>query len=143
MVLEKNLYFITISPRDRVGRPQTLYRQDCKTINFLSRCSKRFSIWPEFSESTDRLHYHGVVYITDKIKWYKQTKHVFQSLGFVKLVKITPGFKHLLKVILYCTKSYGPIRHLFPRLLPKRKKRVKVVNKCTNMSNIIDYFQKQ
>lgn len=134
----QNFYAITISPPPRPGCDIDLYKSDkyllCKLIK---RCSKHFSLWPEFSPYNDRLHYHGIIRIDDFIKWYRYSKPMIKRLGFIKIDKIKT-FKDHLKFIIYSTKEYNlkGLRRDFVRLTPgsKKAKVLRVKNKNNKRS---------
>lgn len=62
-----------------------------ETISYLTKILDRscdFKLWPEWRTTTGHIHYHGVVWIKDKIKWFKETLPKISSLGFKLLKKI-------------------------------------------------------
>lgn len=76
---------ITISPPLRKGNPRTIYRSDIvEHFKYLLYVGD-FEIYPEFDQN-GRLHYHGVVYIKDNVKWLKQALPALHQFGFTKVV---------------------------------------------------------
>lgn len=60
----------------------------CDKIIGLERCSDTYSIIAEISDQ-GKLHCHGFIVLTDKIKWHKKVLPTFKNNGFVKLNKAT------------------------------------------------------
>lgn len=63
--------------------------QFMETIGYITKILNRsceFRIWPEWRVTTGHIHYHGTVWIKDKIKWFKDTIPKLNSLGY-KLIK--------------------------------------------------------
>lgn len=99
---------VTISPRNRVDKYNTLkwiFQNDASDICLLLRkCSKNFTIYPEFDVNS-RLHYHGIVYVHDNIKWHKHTKPGLDKIGYT-LIKEIKDYKNKDKWLTYCTKEW-------------------------------------
>lgn len=111
--IEKNgVYAITISPPYRKRSPDYLYSDDKLVIRrLLNKCSRHYLLYPEFDERS-RLHYHGIVYIHDLVKWHKHVKHnIDRMIGFTLIKKIRTIDEHI-GWINYCKKggyTYDPI----------------------------------
>lgn len=98
-------YFITISPPYRAMNPSILYQQDIYIIRqYLNRCSDHYILYPEFSKQS-RLHYHGIIRITDLIKWHKQKPMFDKVLGFSKIDLIKSHKEHL-RSLVYSMKEW-------------------------------------
>lgn len=128
---EKCLVALTISPRLRLGDTCIQFNQDRFVIRkLLNRCTDHYMMWPEL-DRTYRLHYHGVVLIKDKYKWFKSCKKSLEmNLGYIKLSVIT-SFEDHLKWLLYSKKDQHWMKDLDmlpikPRKL-KRKPKKKVI----------------
>ncbi len=141
------LYSITISAQYRTVHPDFLYNDDkLKIIKWLNRFSDHYIIVPEFSEN-GRLHYHGLLRICDKIKYYKTKYFIDKEIGFVKVEKIN-DFKSHLRWLMYINKNYYILKDDYPLFYynkPKRK-RIKTINcfnqlRKQNKLNIINYFK--
>lgn len=63
--------------------------------------STEFELFPEWRMTTGEIHFHGTLYIKDKIKWIKQTMPFLKRLGFIKIIKI----KDLQGWLEYCQKE--------------------------------------
>ncbi len=101
----RNFLAITISPKITNGSVFYKYDQDAHWLQrSLRRCSKHFTIWPEFDKN-DRLHYHGIIRIDDKTKWYKSTRRKMQLMGFCKFDHLK-DFTNYLTWLQYCKKDY-------------------------------------
>lgn len=124
-------YFITISPPRRALAPSILYQQDIYVIRqYLNRCSDHYILYPEFSNKS-RLHYHGIVRITDIIKWHKQ-KHQFDKvLGYTQIDLLKTHKDHL-RSLVYSMKEWPATSALLkePIIYKSNKviKREKVLN---------------
>lgn len=74
---------LTLSPILRKGNPLQIFRLDCiDTLCALIKCCSDVVIYPEFAEN-GRLHYHGVLYVNDLVKWYKSVLPTLNHKGFV------------------------------------------------------------
>lgn len=73
---------LTVSPRLQLGNPINILREHCR-IYFKDMLNiGEFMLYPEFTDN-GRLHYHGMVWIKDQIKWYKKTLPTLNQLGYV------------------------------------------------------------
>lgn len=99
-------YAITISPRRYDGSQGFIYESHKTDIRkWLNKFSQHWLLYPEFDMST-RLHYHGVVQVTDLTKFHK-TRHSFSRLvGFVCIKPLTNAIDHI-SWLQYCKKDYG------------------------------------
>lgn len=104
----KDLYALTISPPQRTGCPKTLYKKDRDIIYYyIPKFSNHFILFPEFSQC-GRLHYHGIIKVTDKYKFY-HTKHLLDNLGFT-MWKPLKDYQGQLAWLTYCKKDLGITR---------------------------------
>lgn len=78
----------------------------------LKRCSI-FTLYPEFNGRGD-LHWHGILEITDKVKWYKSVLPYFRYKGFV-CVKHIDNFS---KWSTYCAKDKDLMEKVLTTVLP-------------------------
>lgn len=103
-------YALTISPPDRCDKsPKTLYRLDRDEIMYYTcKFSNEFIFYPEFS-SSGRLHYHAIVHVSDKYKFY-HTKHLLNHLGFC-MWKPLNNFIDKLNWLQYCKKDQGFVQY--------------------------------
>lgn len=102
---QRRLWALTISPKQRVGDPKLYYVDDrVSMVRLLSRFSEHYIMYPEFT-LTGRLHYHGIVLITDNYKYY-HTKHHLDKLGFTMWKPLSSFFDHL-TWLHYCKKDWG------------------------------------
>lgn len=103
---------LTISPPCRVNKYNSLksiYYQDQYTIDSLLRkCSKDYTIYPE-QDINGRLHYHGVIQVSDMIKYHKNVLPGLKLIGFVKVKPIT----NLQKWLDYCKKEWENTKKVF------------------------------
>lgn len=97
-------WFLTISPPVKNTKPEYQFIEDLIILKKLRLCTSMFIIYPELSP-TGRLHYHGIVYINDKIKWFKSVLPSLRKLGFCDL-KPTRDFKNKLTLLIYCKKEW-------------------------------------
>lgn len=77
----------TWSPNPKLFRsidPQVQFCETMQTIKYLANCCNKLYIYPELNQN-GRIHYHGVLYITDKVKWYKSVLPKFKYTGFVMI----------------------------------------------------------
>lgn len=84
-----SLLAITISPPNRIDKYNSLdyiYKSDALYIDkYLRKCSIFYTIYPELDIS-GRLHYHGIITLKDRVKFYRAVLPAFNLLGFT-LVK--------------------------------------------------------
>lgn len=124
MALYENrcLIALTISPRPRLGDTTFHYDQDRFLIRkILNRCTDHYLIYPELDKNY-RLHYHGVVFIKDKIKWFKSSKKTLEvHFGFIK-VEVIPTFERHFGWIQYMRKDWWYCQEILETpILPRRK----------------------
>lgn len=104
----RNLYSITISLRPMAQNPLYIHRVMKRVLRReLNKMSKHYVLVPEFSDK-GRLHYHGTIQITDKLKMYNN-KYKLDRLGFTKMDPLKT-FKDHLRWTLYCRKNFGWMR---------------------------------
>lgn len=138
------LYALTISPRYRAEDPRFLYMDDRRYIRKWLQCfADHYVVCPEFDVKA-RLHYHGIVRITDYIK-YRHIKYKMDKfLGFCELRKLKT-VKDVLTWLYYCKKE----QHLTPDednvLVPffyeKRKRHFTIKEVVPNRKSILDYYR--
>lgn len=68
-------------------RPEYQLYDTLPIIRLLRQCSKSFIIYPELNIQGN-IHYHGIIDISDKIKWHKKVLPSFKFHGFVVLKTI-------------------------------------------------------
>lgn len=68
--------------------------------SLLNSCATDWKMYPELT-TDGNLHYHGILAIRDKVKWYKKVLPTFKRNGFVKLKKVFD----LDEWIAYCRKD--------------------------------------
>lgn len=124
-------YALTISPPDRtVGKARVplanVYLDDIINIRrWLGACSKHYCMYPEFS-TTGRLHYHGVVQFHDKIKWFRQTKGLFEKrMGYVQLDPLKTPWDYL-SWVTYCKKEFNSAQQILQVVDPIYPSKMKV-----------------
>lgn len=101
-------YAITISPKYRLENPDLLYLKDRRLIiNHLNTISNHYILFPEF-DSNARLHYHGIICLTDTFKLKYLKPKIDSQIGF-SCFKLINTFEDHLKYLLYCKKDYGDI----------------------------------
>lgn len=120
----------------RVGSPRDLYKEDTIYIRRqLNKFSNLYIIYPEF-DNTERLHYHGIITITDNVKFHK-TNYLLGKLGFTKWIKIKSN-KENLRSTIYSMKDWALNRHIFDKPILYKKN----VRKTKSLPDAIDlgYF---
>lgn len=83
---------------------------------FLNKCCYDYELWPELHQSGD-VHFHGILDIKDKIKYYKTLKKHTERIGNVLLKNIDD----MAKWKEYCGKDIKDMEKLFKIKLPIRK----------------------
>ena len=102
----RQYYAVTISPRPQDHILKAL-KEDYEAMwEQLRRSSKHFCMYPEIvnKDGIDRLHYHGVINITDQTKWWKTTNKALQKIGYLR-VKPIKTFQDHLRWLTYCRKG--------------------------------------
>lgn len=134
----------TISPPYRLCDPEALHKK--YTIDIareLNKFSRHYCLYPEFDDN-QRLHYHGIVRVHDKIKMYK-IKHKLDMIGWTKIVK-PDDFINKLRYLIYCQKQYAEIQEHYPPIIYMRQRRRLLLCKVTEEAcivkkpNIMDFF---
>lgn len=72
-------------------KPQFQYDECVSTLCNLNMCCYDFVVSPELNVNGN-IHFHGILDIKDKVKWYKKVLPSFKYMGFV-LVKPNPDTK--------------------------------------------------
>lgn len=105
-VSKTGLYFITISPKYRLQDPLLLFHDDIRFLRpQFNKFSNHYIIYPEFSDQS-RLHYHGIIYINNTLKYNKSKWRIDVHLGFMYCRYIN-DHKENIKSILYSSKQWG------------------------------------
>ncbi len=139
-------YAITVSPKQRIESPIELYRQDEEYImKLLNKFSRRYALYPEFDDK-QRLHYHGLVLVHDRIK-LNHTKYLFDKLGWTLFDRIRSN-KQKVACAVYATKDWAENRGKFLRPIQYRRMRRlrKQVRRKRNKdleNGILQYLRKQ
>lgn len=95
-------FAITVTFSKLLARtPNGMFKETIPELSRVLWLSTDFLIWPEWRLATGDIHYHGVVYIYDKIKWHKSTLPALKRFGFFKIKPID----NYDKWIKYCTKE--------------------------------------
>lgn len=68
--------------------PRGQFKESAPYLTRILKRSTSFNIIPEFRHTTGDIHYHGIICITDYIKWHKSTLPELKRLGFVCIKKI-------------------------------------------------------
>ncbi len=112
MYSKRDWVTITISPPPYSGNNLFKFHTDLNYFRkVLRHTSKHFILVPEF-DKMDRLHYHGVIRIDDKIKWYKSSKRKLELCGHTK-IKLLTSFEDHLGWLLYIHKDWDINRGIF------------------------------
>lgn len=106
----RNLRFITISPPDSVHRVKYIFNSHLPTLLKANNCSKYFIFYPEM-DINGRLHYHGILKISDNVKYYKQFVPSLKHLGYVKIMSVKSFSDHI-KILKYISKDWQYMRHV-------------------------------
>lgn len=107
------VYLITWNPNRKVAcetSTQVMKWESmiCKVLKHLERCCKIFNVVAEVSDQ-GRLHCHGYIVISDKIKWHKSVLPLMKSHGFMKMNKMKSH-----KALYYYKKDLEVTRALMP-----------------------------
>lgn len=111
-----DIWLFTWNPNDRIISPNDpdlkWHTMVGQYLRHLRRCCKKFAIQPEFSDM-GRLHCHGWIVITDKIKWIKSVLPKLQRAGKLKINKArsTAALYYYLKDV---NITMGLLRDPFP-----------------------------
>lgn len=99
-------YNVTISPPYRREDPQKLYESDKIYIRrHFNKFSNHYNIYPEFSPDS-RLHYHGIVDVTDTTKMHRSKYKLDRELGYSMFKKINTFEQHL-RSLIYAMKEWA------------------------------------
>lgn len=102
-IVLRDFWALTISPPMRTGKPTYHYVSDRNIMtHYLNTYSDHYIMYPEFTND-GRLHYHGIVYIKDKYKFY-HTKHYMEHIGF-SMWKPLKTHKDHMTWLIYCLKE--------------------------------------
>lgn len=137
--------FLTVSPPLRaISNQRMLFDDDLFYLSKIKLCSKRFIIYPEF-DVAGRLHYHAIINIHDKVKWYKAILPTFRRmLGFCD-VKVIKTFLDKLRVLNYIRKDWyitSNVLKLERPIMPQHRKLVIHVNTCDLDYGVVEQLNK-
>lgn len=117
------------------------FKETAPAITKLLHRSCRFELFPEWRHATGDIHYHGIIWIVDTIKWLKQTLPSLKGHGFVLIKKID----NYSKWEEYCIKERGVANGILPdQITLPINKVIEVVRKqkktivCMKTSNITE-----
>lgn len=139
----RKYYSITVSPRWRPMNPTMLCEEDYNALNLLlNKCSKHYILFPEFTELTSRLHYHGVIRIDDRIKFH-HIKYKLDNIGITKIDKLKTPKDHI-SWLVYCMKDWAVNASQYKPLIYKRRTRFRKhhIEEQPSKGNILDWCQK-
>lgn len=136
-------YALTISPPFYRGSPAYKYAEDCVMIRkLLNGFSDRYLLFPEFDENA-RLHYHGSIWIKDKIKFYKTKYLIDKHIGWSKFDPFKKKYDNI-GWLCYCRKHYTDrMDKEFPVIKYgslRRKKYRKPVQEKPEHRNILSFY---
>lgn len=66
-------------------------KQFVETAPFVTKILARstgFVLVPEWRTTTGDIHYHGVIVVKDRVKWFKSTRGTLKTQGFMLLKKV-------------------------------------------------------
>lgn len=139
-------YSITISPPPMCKlKPQFEHGTYETTIRqILNKFSKQYIVYPEFDKK-DRLHYHGVFRMDDKIAYLKNKYLLFKQIGFTKCDKIE-DFENKLRWLIYISKDWGQNKEIFEgpimyENMRRYNRRIRAVSRGARPITIFDYFK--
>lgn len=79
------------NPKDLGVRPRFQYDNCIQSIRNLKLCCDSYEIYPEMTIAGN-IHFHGVLNIKDKVKWFKKILPTFKYHGYV-CIKPNPDKK--------------------------------------------------
>lgn len=96
-----------------------------KLMEVMKPCTDYHSIFPEISPK-GKLHFHGIVRITDMYKWFRTVVPLINDIGFNRVTKLdTP--KEMITWSLYCRKDWHKNKEYFGYITPKKSKEFKKI----------------
>lgn len=119
--------------------PFLQYVATLSLIKNLDRCAE-YRIYPELNKQGN-IHYHGIIHITDKVKWYKSVLPQFKYNGYV-VIKTDPDdgwLKYIIKDAEVMSAILKINLPLIQNPKDKRKKLIKhpVITRSNNVNDII------
>lgn len=136
-------FALTVSPKDRVdkyNKIEHIYIDDVNIMRkYMKRCSSHYIVYPE-TDAVGRLHYHGIIEVSDKIKFVKQVIPALKRIGYVCL-KPLDTLKDNISWILYCSKEWmitKDIVDIQQPLIPQHKKKI-IKDRNTDYVSLLDY----
>jgi len=104
-------YFITITyrPSELMVKPYIQFQQTLFDLRKQLQKSCRYIICPELT-IRGIIHYHGIIHIRDRVKWYKSTLPWLKiNCGHIDI----SALKNLEKSLEYMTKDYRIYKEIF------------------------------
>lgn len=129
---KNDLYALTITfknlPHNISAKAQFkgTYKTVCKTLEE----STDYEMFPEWRTTNNTIHYHGTIYIKDKIKWHKSTYSKLSKMGFIKIKKVD----ELQGWLEYCQKESAVAKEILkPVLIPLKNGCIKHTKEQVNI----------
>lgn len=96
-------YAITLTHKylRHTATPRQQFKDTYKDVLKTLEASCDYEIYPEWRDTNNSLHWHGVICIKDKIKWHKSTLPKLNNIGFNNIKPID----ELMGWLEYCQKE--------------------------------------
>lgn len=72
----------------RTKMPASQFKESAPYLTKTLGRSTEYLLVPEWRTNTGEIHYHGIILVKDKVKWFKETLPALKSLGFEKIKNI-------------------------------------------------------
>ncbi len=112
---KRNWYAITISPPPYGGNQYYKEFEDYKYFKKILKRTSEHSVFFTEWDNLDRMHYHGLIRIDNKIKWYRCSRRKFSNVGFVN-IKLIKNFTEHLRWLNYIKKDQWLNLSSIPRM---------------------------
>lgn len=109
-----------------------------KILKKVVTISEKCIFFPEVGNSGSNLHFHGVIWLKDKVKWFKSVLPTLKRNGYVKITTMNDNWFD------YISKDWAIMRPVLDLDEPiteeylKRIITIKKLDKCVTSQNIVD-----
>lgn len=79
--------------------PKIGFSMAVQVLKKLRLVSKEFTLYPEIGNGGSNIHFHGIIKLNDKVKWFKSVLPIFKRNGFVKIkpIKNDGWYEYIIK----------------------------------------------
>lgn len=85
------------APTFHTTDPKIGFSMALKVLRKVRLVSDDYIFYPEIGDSGSNIHFHGMIILKDKVKWFKSVLPTLKRNGFVKITKMNEGWYDYIK----------------------------------------------